>query len=151
MFNQIFSKKVIVPFFQFVGIIAIFTFIVFPGLTAADTIVNIFSAIIGFFTLLALYYFVKSWFTIDESIKEVQPGETELDYVPLPKPKVKRKPKSVVKIDFTDAKGMNEIAGVINPIAEGRVKVSVQNPKVMGEYQLNNKEKVRKSVTKNKK
>jgi hypothetical protein len=148
MFNQIFSKKVVVPFFQFVGIIAIFTFIVFPGLTAADTIVNIFSAIIGFFTLLALYYFVKSWFTIDESIKEIQPGETELDYVPLPKPKVKlkRKPKSVVKIDFTDAKGMNEIDGVIRPIAEGRVKVSVQNPKVMGEYQLNKQRESKKII-----
>lgn len=94
MFNQIFSKKVVVPFFQFVGIIAIFTFIVFPGLTAADTIVNVFSAIIGFFTLLALYYFVKSWFIIDESIKEVQPGETELDYMPKPKTKATRKPKT---------------------------------------------------------
>jgi hypothetical protein len=94
MFNQIFSKKVVVPFFQFVGIIAIFTFIVFPGLTVADTIVNIFSLIIGFFTLLALYYFVKSWFEIDAPIKENEPGETELYYVPLAKPKVKRKPKA---------------------------------------------------------
>jgi hypothetical protein len=94
MFNQIFSKNVVVPFFQFVGIIAIFAFIVFPGLTAADTIVNIFSAIIGFFTMLALYYFVKSWFAIDEATKENEPGETELDYVPLAKPKVKRKPKA---------------------------------------------------------
>jgi energy-coupling factor transporter transmembrane protein EcfT len=66
MFNQIFSKKVVVPFFQFVGIIAIFTFIVFPGLTAADTIVNIFSSIIGFFTMLALFYFVTTWFQKDE-------------------------------------------------------------------------------------
>ena len=97
MFNQIFSKKVIVPFFQFLGIIAIFTFIVFPGLTAADTIVNIFSLIIGFFTLLALYYFVKSWFAIDEPTKETEPGETELDYIP--KPKAKRKPK-VTKSEF---------------------------------------------------
>ena len=83
MFNQIFNKKVVVPFFQFAGVIAIFTFIVFPGLTAADTIVNIFSAIIGFFSLLALYYFVKSWFTT----KQNEPGETELDYFPLPKKK----------------------------------------------------------------
>ena len=95
MFNQIFSKKVVVPFFQFVGIIAIFTFIVFPGLTAADTIVNIFSAIIGFFTMLALFYFVTTWFQKDESIEEI--GETELDYIP--KPKVKRKPK-VTKSEF---------------------------------------------------
>ena len=90
MFNQIFSKKVVVPFFQFVGIIAIFTFIVFPGLTASDTIVNIFSSIIGFFTMLALFYFVTNWFQKDEVINEI--GETELDYIP--KPKVKRKPKA---------------------------------------------------------
>jgi len=89
MFNQIFSKKVVVPFFQFVGIIAIFTFIVFPGLTAADTIVNIFSSIIGFFTMLALFYFVTTWFQKDEVVKEI--GETELDYIP--KPKAKRNPK----------------------------------------------------------
>ena len=99
MFNQIFSKKVIVPFFQFLGIIAIFTFIVFPGLTAADTIVNIFSLIIGFFTLLALYYFVKSWFVIDEATKETEPGETELDYVPLPKKKSNPKQKDGIKSD----------------------------------------------------
>jgi len=97
MFNQIFSKRVVVPFFQFVGIIAIFTFIVFPGLTAADTIANIASAIIGFFTMLALYYFVKSWFAIDAPIKENEAGETELAYVPLAKPKVKRKPKAKKK------------------------------------------------------
>jgi hypothetical protein len=95
MFNQIFSKKVVVPFFQLLGIIAIFTFIVFPGLTAADTIVNIFSLIIGFFTLLALYYFVKSLFTT----KENEPGETELDYVPLPKKKSNPKQMDGVKSD----------------------------------------------------
>ena len=48
---------------------------------------------------------------------------------------------------------MNEIAGIVNPIAEGRVKISVENPKpkaekVLGEFQINNKEKVRKSTTK---
>ena len=89
MFNQIFSKKVVVPFFQFVGIIAIFTFIVFPGLTAADTIVNIFSSIIGFFTMLALFYFATTWFQKDEVVNEI--GETELDYIP--KPTKKRNPK----------------------------------------------------------
>jgi hypothetical protein len=88
MFNQIFSKKVIVPFFQFVGIIAIFTFVVFPGLTAADTIINIVSAIIGFFTMLALFYFVTTWFQKDEVVKEI--GETELDYIPKAK-SVKKK------------------------------------------------------------
>jgi hypothetical protein len=110
--------------------------------------------------MLALFYFVTTWFQKDELTDEQIKAKLESELGPvidemakevLAKPKTKRKPKSVVTIDFTDAKGMNEIDGVIKPIAEGRVKVSVQTPKVMGEYQLNNKEKVRKSVTKNKK
>ena len=96
MFNQIFSKKVVVPFFQFAGVIAIVTFIVFPGLTAADTIVNIFSAIIGFFTMLAGFYMVTSWFQKYDSNES---GETELDYVPLPKKKSNPKQFNGVKSD----------------------------------------------------
>ena len=83
MFNQIFSKKVVVPFFQLLGVIAVFQWLVFPGLTAADTMVNILSVFIGFFTLLGLYYIVSAWFTT----KQNEPGETELDYFPLPKKK----------------------------------------------------------------
>jgi hypothetical protein len=143
MFNQIFSKKVIVPFFQFVGIIAIFTFIVFPGLTAADTIVNIFSLIIGFFTLLALYYFVKSWFQKDELTDEQIKAKLESELGPvidemakevLAKPTKKSNPKQFdgVKSD--------------EPFVKTRTKPKTE--KVMGEYQLNNKEKVRKSLTK---
>ena len=160
MFNQIFSKKVVVPFFQLLGIIAIFQWIVFPGLTAADTIVNVFSVIIAYFSLLGLYYMVKSWFVSNEPTNEiVEPKKKrnpkQFDGVKSDEPfvKTRKKNKSIVKIDFTDAKGMNEIAGIVNPIAEGRVKISVENPKpktekVLGEFQINNKEKVRKSVTK---
>lgn len=157
MFNQIFSKKVVVPFFQFVGIIAIFTFIVFPGLTAADTIVNIFSSIIGFFTMLALFYFVTTWFqkdeltdeeikekleselgpVIDEMAKEVLAKPTkksnpkQMDGVESDKPfvKTRKKNKSTVKIDVSNAKNWNEVEGIVNPIAEGRVKISVETPK----------------------
>ena len=143
MFNQIFSKKVVVPFFQFVGIIAIFTFIVFPGLTAADTIVNIFSSIIGFFTMLALFYFVTTWFQKDEltdaEIKtklesELGPVIDEMAKEVLAKPKSKSNPKQFdgVKSD--------------EPFVKTRTKPKTE--KVMGEYQLNNKEKVRKSLTK---
>jgi hypothetical protein len=96
---------------------------------------------------LALYNYIRS---ADGGLVDLNELK-EAEQMVKEKPKTKRKPKSVVKIDFTDAKGMNEIDGVIRPIAEGRVKVSVQNPKVMGEYQLNNKEKVRKSLIKNKK
>lgn len=107
MFNQIFSKKVVVPFFQFAGVIAIFTFIVFPGLTAADTIVNIFSSIIGFFTILAGFYMVTSWFQkydskelTDAEIKaklesELGPVIDEMAKEVLAKPKKKRATKKV--------------------------------------------------------
>jgi hypothetical protein len=143
MFNQIFSKKVIVPFFQFLGIIAIFTFIVFPGLTAADTIVNIFSLIIGFFTLLALYYFVKSWFQkdelTDEQIKvklesELGPVIDEMAKEVLAKPTKKSNPK--------------QFDGVKSDEPFVKTRTQPKTEKVMGEYQLNNKEKVRKSLTK---
>jgi energy-coupling factor transporter transmembrane protein EcfT len=143
MFNQIFSKKVVVPFFQFVGIIAIFTFIVFPGLTAADTIVNIFSAIIGFFTMLALFYFVTNWFKKDELTDEQIKAKLESELGPvidemakevLAKPTKKSNPKQFdgVKSD--------------EPFVKTRTKPKTE--KVMGQYQINNKEKVRKSVTK---
>jgi hypothetical protein len=119
--------------FNAITIFLIVTFAIYPGLTAANTFLNILAGI-GFLLLIvwggiALYDYVRSSVgypsPVDETI--TQPGETELDYVSKPKPK--RKPKSIVKIDFTDAKGMNEIAGVVNPIAEGRVKVSVETPK----------------------
>jgi hypothetical protein len=102
MFNQIFSSKVVVPFFQLLGIIAVFTFIVFPGLNVADTLVNIFSVIIGFFSLLALYYFVKSWFQKDELTDEQIKAKLESELGPvidemakevLAKPKKKSNPK----------------------------------------------------------
>ena len=133
MFNQIFNKKVVVPFFQFAGVMAIFTFIVFPGLTAADTIVNIFSAIIGFFTMLALFYMVTSWFQKYDSNEFVeQVGETELDYIPKPKKKSNPKQFDGVKSD--------------EPFVKTRTKPKTE--KVLGEFQINNKEKVRKSTTK---
>jgi hypothetical protein len=53
----------------------------------------------------------------------------QFDGVESDKPFVKTRKKSKVTIDFTDAKGMNEIDGVIKPIAEGRVKISVEEPK----------------------
>jgi energy-coupling factor transporter transmembrane protein EcfT len=143
MFNQIFSKKVVVPFFQFVGIIAIFTFIVFPGLTAADTIVNIFSAIIGFFTMLALFYFVTNWFQKDELTDEEIKAKLESELGPvidemakevLAKPTKKSNPKQFDGIKSDE------------PFIKTRTKPKTE--KVMGEYQLNNKEKVRKSLTK---
>ena len=58
MFDKIFNKKIIVPFFSGIGTVAIFQWIVFPGLTASDTILNILAGIIGFFTLVYAYYLI---------------------------------------------------------------------------------------------
>ena len=62
-------------------------FIIFPALTAADTLANLLGVLGGVFILAYIYYFAKSCFII----KENEPGETELDYIP--KPKAKRNPK----------------------------------------------------------
>jgi hypothetical protein len=161
-----FLKKYKTQIFNIITIFLILEFAVYPGLTAANTFSNILAGI-GLLLLivwggLELYRYITSdnkpelkqfqaeW---DEHLEKVQ-SET--------KAKAPKK-KSVVKIDVTNAKNWNEVEGIVNPIVEGRVKVSVETTKettkpkpkaqpkkekVMGEYQLNNKEKVRKSLYK---
>lgn len=80
LFKKVFSKKTATPIFVGFGAFAIMTFIVFPGLTAANTILNIFSGLIGLFTLIFIYYYVNMDKFVDEYIN-VEPGETELDYI----------------------------------------------------------------------
>ena len=148
-----FLKKYKTQIFNIITIFLILEFVIFPALTKADTISNIFAAI-GLLLLivwggLTLYYYVKT----NAPTKKSNPKQFDGIKSDEPFVKTRKKNKSIVKIDFTDAKGMNEIAGIVNPIAEGRVKISVENlkpktEKVLGEFQINNKEKVRKSTTK---
>jgi hypothetical protein len=65
------------------GLILTFQFIVFPGLTAPDTILNLLSILIGIFSILFTFYFVQ-WKKLFNflSEEEIKPGETELDYIP---------------------------------------------------------------------
>jgi hypothetical protein len=85
MFNKIFSKKIVVPFFSGIGTVAIFEWLVFPGLTAADTIVNIFAGIIGFFTLVFVYYslgfdkIISNYMNSDELVDSTELKEKEVD------------------------------------------------------------------------
>ena len=164
-----FLKKYKEQIFNIITIFLILEFVIYPGLTTANTFYNIMAGI-GLLLLivwggLALYNYVTSDKELsDAEIKqklesELGPVIDEMAKEVLAKPKKK----SVVKIDVSNAKNWNEIEGIVNPIAEGRVKISVENAKpkakaqskaqpkkekVMGEYQLNNKEKVRKSLTK---
>jgi hypothetical protein len=114
--------------FNSITIFLIVTFAIYPGLTAANTFLNILAGT-AFLLLIvwggiALYDYVRS----SDGIVDMNELK-EAEQMVKEKPKTKRKPKSIVKIDFTDAKGMNEIDNVITPIAEGRVKVSVETPK----------------------
>ena len=80
------------------GIGLIFQFIVFPGLTEADTALNILALLVGIFSLLFAFHFVQ-WKKLFDFLSEdeelIPPGETELDYINPEelKPKKKRNPK----------------------------------------------------------
>jgi hypothetical protein len=94
LFKKVFSEKTSSPVFVGFGAFAIFTFIVFPGLTAANTILNIISALVGVFTLTFIFYYLKAD-KLYETFTHVEPGETELDYISPEElnPKKKRNPK----------------------------------------------------------
>lgn len=124
--------------FTFVTIFLLLEFGVFPCLTMANTFANI----VGGLALISLLVWagielleiIKQPSRIEKGIIEdlktmKKPNPKQFDGVESDKPFVKTRKKSKVTIDFTDAKGMNEIDGVIKPIAEGRVKISVEQPK----------------------
>ncbi len=84
-FKKTFNTNVLTVVGVVFGIGLIFQFIVFPGLTASDTILNILSLLIGIFSLLFAFHFVQ-WKKLFELLSEeeepIKPGETELDYIP---------------------------------------------------------------------
>jgi hypothetical protein len=101
LLKKVFSKKISTPVFVGFGVFAIFTFIVFPGLTVNNTFLNIISTIIGIFTLVYIFYYINGD-KVYETFMNVEPGETELDFIPpeelKPKNKVvKKKPKTKIK------------------------------------------------------
>lgn len=69
------------------GAALIFEFIVFPGLTEANTIVNIFVSLVGIFTILLTIYLIPFYFInwkkmFESTLDDLKLGETELDYIP---------------------------------------------------------------------
>jgi hypothetical protein len=92
--KKVFDKKISLPIIIGSGTFAIFTFIVFPGLTAANTLVNILSGLLGLFTFVFIFYYLKLDKTYEQR-SQLEPGETELDYVS--KEELKPKKKVVVK------------------------------------------------------
>jgi hypothetical protein len=71
-------------------------------LTATDTILNILSLLIGIFSLLFAFHFVK-WKKLFDFLSDkeesIPPGETEYDYIPKDKiVKKKRNPKQFTEV-----------------------------------------------------
>lgn len=96
--KKVFSKKITTPVFVVFGFFGVLNFIVFPGLTTADTGSNIVSALLAVVTLAFLFYYIDS-FKLMEPPK-VEPGETELDYINPEelKPKKKRNNKQFPEV-----------------------------------------------------
>ena len=103
-----------------IGVVVVLQIIVFPGLSTNDTIINILSLLIGIALIYAVVKYIESFSKNDQPVVIEKPKR---------KPKAKGKSRPLVTLDFTDAKGMNEIVNVITQIVEGRVKISVENPK----------------------
>jgi phosphate/sulfate permease len=99
VFKKLISRDLLEPLLVAFGAIAIFQWVVAPGLSTNITLVNILSAVIGFITIIFMILYVKEFIfppnKTDHDISEG--GETELDYESAPvkktgNPRTKRKP-----------------------------------------------------------
>ncbi len=83
IFKKSFSRETLEPFFIGVGTILLLEFVIFPGLTVANTLLNLFSAILTIgliiFTITYLKSKIKLWdftkVTKNESV-EINENET---------------------------------------------------------------------------
>ena len=76
--NKVFKKSNIDLVLVAMGVLLIVEYLIFPGLTAANTLANIASSLGAIILGLFVYYYV----TPDKPIEVIEPGETELDYIP---------------------------------------------------------------------
>ena len=87
--SELIKSSILQSFFVMSGVIGFFQFIIFPGLTVANTLYNILSGIGAVFVLLFVMYYVKVTFLDappdEHPLFEPEPDkepETELDYHP---------------------------------------------------------------------
>ena len=89
-FIDLCKSPFLLTFFVSVGVIGLFEFVIWPGLTVANTMSNIISGVSGVLTLGFVFFFVKNmWFKEDEpemitllNVEQDKEPETELDYNP---------------------------------------------------------------------
>jgi hypothetical protein len=132
--NKVFKKSNIEVVFVAMVVLLIVEYLIFPGLTSTNTLANIASSLGAILLGLFVYYYIFP----DKPKEDIQPGETELDYIP--KEEVIKKKRN--------SKQFPEIKSE-QPFVKTRKKPNTNTTqKVMGEYQVNNSEKVRKSLIK---
>jgi hypothetical protein len=76
--NKVFKKSNIELILVAMGVLLIVEYLIFPGLTASNTLINIASSLGAIILGLFVYYYV----TPDKPNEVIEPGETELDYIP---------------------------------------------------------------------
>ncbi len=87
IFKDLINSKFTMSFFVGFVVVIMYHFVVFPGLTVANTIINIGSAVLGVMLLMFVYFFVKHQYFNGEDFELFTPDpekepETELDYNP---------------------------------------------------------------------
>ena len=106
MFNKIFTEiiksKFIKSFLVGFFFVVLYHFVVFPGLTIANTMMNVLSFITGVFGLVFLFFYIRFVYFKNESFELFTPDpkkepETELDFNPDLIPRKERKPKVKTK------------------------------------------------------
>jgi hypothetical protein len=99
VFKKAFSLKAMEPFLVGISIILLLEYVVYPGLTVANTVFNLLAGGLAVGILLFLYYYLRIKTPVCKKSEEIEAGETELDYVPIKEVKKKKtvKKKSVTK------------------------------------------------------
>lgn len=109
--KNLFKNKVLEAILVVLGTLFIFQYIIAPGLTAASSITNIIAMLASLFTVFALFKYFDSIKSKDE-FKEKPFGETELDYIPKPKPKRSSSKKSEYPLE-SHAKAVKKVSKTI--------------------------------------
>lgn len=100
--ERIKNSDVLEPVGTLVFTLLFLTLVVFPFLTEANTISNIIGLVFAIGIGIYNYYFFITYFVDEKEETPIEPGETEIDFIPESelKPKKKRNPKqSFVGID----------------------------------------------------
>ncbi len=99
IFTNIIKSKTTITFLVFFFIGISYQFLIFPGLTVANTIINIISAIFSVGTAMFAVFYIRFMYFNDEPFELFTPDpnnepETELDYDPKKVVKTEKKPKT---------------------------------------------------------